>query len=39
MRATAILFLCSREARWITGLIMPIDAGVRFAVSRGFDLI
>lgn len=25
----AILFLCSKEARWITGLIMPVDAGVR----------
>lgn len=25
---TAILFLCSKEARWITGLIMPVDAGV-----------
>lgn len=24
----AILFLCSKEARWITGLIMPVDAGV-----------
>lgn len=24
----AVLFLCSREARWITGLIMPVDAGV-----------
>ncbi|KAI1614340.1 hypothetical protein EDD37DRAFT_123161 [Exophiala viscosa] len=23
----AILFLCSKEARWITGLIMPVDAG------------
>lgn len=22
-----ILFLCSKEARWITGLIMPIDGG------------
>lgn len=25
---TAILFLCSKEAKWITGLIMPIDGGV-----------
>jgi NAD(P)-dependent dehydrogenase (short-subunit alcohol dehydrogenase family) len=24
----AILFLCSKEARWITGLIMPVDGGV-----------
>lgn len=23
-----ILFLCSKEAKWITGLIMPIDGGV-----------
>jgi len=23
----AILFLCSKEAKWITGLIMPVDAG------------
>ncbi|KAL6240773.1 hypothetical protein RBB50_012337 [Rhinocladiella similis] len=23
----AVLFLCSKEARWITGLIMPVDAG------------
>lgn len=25
---TAILFLCSKEAKWITGLIMPVDGGV-----------
>lgn len=24
----AILFLCSKEAKWITGLIMPVDGGV-----------
>ncbi|KAI1841925.1 hypothetical protein JX266_011895 [Neoarthrinium moseri] len=24
----AILFLCSKEARWITGMIMPVDGGV-----------
>lgn len=24
----AILFMCSKEARWITGLIMPVDGGV-----------
>ncbi|KAK3678864.1 hypothetical protein LTR78_001317 [Recurvomyces mirabilis] len=23
----AILFLCTKEARWITGLIMPVDGG------------
>lgn len=29
----AVLFLCSKEARWITGLIMPVDAGVRVVSS------
>lgn len=23
-----ILYLCSKEARWITGVILPVDAGV-----------
>jgi NAD(P)-dependent dehydrogenase (short-subunit alcohol dehydrogenase family) len=27
-----VLFLCSREAKWITGLIMPIDGGVSFSL-------
>lgn len=27
-RWAAILFLCSKEAKWITGLIMPVDGGV-----------
>ncbi|KAH8816644.1 hypothetical protein F5884DRAFT_662720 [Xylogone sp. PMI_703] len=26
----AILFLCSKEAKWITGLIMPVDGGVSY---------
>jgi NAD(P)-dependent dehydrogenase (short-subunit alcohol dehydrogenase family) len=26
----AVLFLCSKEARWITGVILPVDAGVSF---------
>lgn len=32
---TAILFLSSKEARWITGLIMPVDAGVSITVPHG----
>lgn len=30
----AILFLSSKEAGWITGLIMPVDGGV----SHGYSL-
>lgn len=26
----AILFLCSKEAKWITGVCLPVDAGVSF---------
>ena len=29
---TAILFLCSKEAKWITGLIMPVDGGVSYSL-------
>ncbi|KAI1337356.1 hypothetical protein F5Y15DRAFT_408169 [Xylariaceae sp. FL0016] len=29
----AILFLCSKEARWITGLILPVDGGVSNTVQ------
>ena len=29
----AVFFLCSKEARWITGLIMPVDAGVSLFYS------
>lgn len=24
----AVVFLCSKEARWITGVVLPVDAGV-----------
>lgn len=30
IESAAILFLCSKESKWITGLIMPVDGGVSF---------
>ena len=31
---TAIVFLCSKGAKWITGLIMPVDGGVRYSLFQ-----
>lgn len=30
----AILYLASREARWITGVILPVDAGTTAGSSN-----
>ena len=31
--ATAVVFLVSDHARWITGAVLPVDAGVTAAVG------
>ena len=33
--ACAVVFLASDHSRWITGLIMPVDAGTTAAVGIG----
>lgn len=35
MTPAATLFLCSKEARWITGILMPVDAGVSQFHTQG----
>lgn len=35
----AVLFLCSKEAKWITGLIMPVDGGVSCLLLEDFRRI
>lgn len=35
--AAAVVFLASPHARWITGAILPVDAGTTAAVGIGMD--
>jgi NAD(P)-dependent dehydrogenase (short-subunit alcohol dehydrogenase family) len=32
--AKAIVFLCSADARWISGVLLPVDAGLTAAAPR-----
>ncbi|KAI6895916.1 MFS general substrate transporter [Hortaea werneckii] len=35
--AHAILFLCGKESKWITGLVMPVDGGVRYTYGTPIE--
>ncbi|RMZ01942.1 hypothetical protein D0862_06187 [Hortaea werneckii] len=35
--AHAILFLCGKESKWITGLVMPVDGGVRYTYGTPME--
>lgn len=35
--AGAVVFLASNHARWITGVILPVDAGTTAAVGIGMS--
>lgn len=35
--ACAAVFLAGQHARWITGVILPVDAGTTAAVGIGMD--
>ena len=35
--AAAVVFLASNHARWITGVVLPVDAGTTAAVGIGMS--